>query len=324
MAGQTEARAQQFAYSDLEVEAARAAAERSLAEDLDDRGDITTRLFGEMPSEVVIEAAFVPRQDGILAGTRVADEVFAFIDQDVKINWHIGDGERLLRDRVAGVVTGRAGAILTGERSALNSLCHLSGIATLASEFVSLIESASPTCRLRDTRKTLPGLRMLEKAAVRAGGGLNHRLGLSDAVLVKDNHIAAFMPPDSRPVSTEEALAELRRHLLDLVVRARRQYPGVEIEIEADTIGVVEAAVVAGADTVLCDNMDSSQLEIAVGIARGRCRLEASGGVTIENVSGLAATGVDYIAVGAVTHSATALDIGLDLLGPELSGRNQS
>lgn len=317
MAGQREARAQKFAYSDLEVEAASAVAERSLAEDLDDRGDITTRLFGKASSAVVVEAVFVPRQDGILAGTRVVDEVFSSIDQDVKINWRIGDGERLLRDRAAGVITGPASVILAGERSALNSLCHLSGVATLAGRFVSLIESDAPGCRLRDTRKTLPGLRMLEKAAVRAGGGLNHRFGLSDAVLIKDNHIAAFMPPISKAGSDEGVPAELSRHLLDLVARARSQYPGVEIEIEADTIGVVEAAAAAGADTVLCDNMDSSQLEKAVDIAKGRCRLEASGGVTLENVSEIAATGVDYIAVGAVTHSATAIDIGLDLLGPE-------
>lgn len=319
MEGEGEARRQHFAYSDLEVEAARTAAERSLAEDLTERGDITTGLFSDMPSETVIEVAFIPRHDGVLAGTRVATEVFALIDEDVVVNWHIGDGERLVQDRVAGVVTGAASAILAGERSALNSLCHLSGIATLTSRFVSLIESVSPSCQLRDTRKTLPGLRILEKAAVRAGGGLNHRAGLSDAVLIKDNHIAAFMPPGTRGCCELDEPGELGSHLLDLVVQARTQYPDVEIEIEADTIGMVELAVAAGADTVLCDNMTSSQLEKAVEIARGRCKLEASGGVTLDNVVELAATGVDYIAVGAVTHSAAALDIGLDLLGPELS-----
>lgn len=324
MTGQEEARRKPFAYSDFEVEAARYAAELSLSEDLDHRGDITTQLFGEASSAVLIEAAFVPRQDGILAGTRVVDEVFTHIDQDVKVNWHIGDGEQLLRGHVAGVVAGAAGAILAGERSALNALCHLSGIATMASRFAAVIESVSPDCRLRDTRKTLPGLRLLEKAAVRAGGGYNHRLSLSDAVLIKDNHIASFISPVSTAESSEEAVAELTRHLLVLVMRARDRYPGIEVEIEADTIAMVEAAVAAGADTVLCDNMDSSQLEQAVGIASGRCRLEASGGVTLENVSALAATGVDYIAVGAVTHSAPALDIGLDLLGPGSSGRNQS
>ncbi|RIK09295.1 MAG: nicotinate-nucleotide diphosphorylase (carboxylating) [Acidobacteria bacterium] len=323
MAGQTEARAPQFAYTESEVKAARAAAERSLAEDLDDRGDITTRLFGEASSAAVIEAAFVPRENGILAGARVADEVFTLIDKGTEIRWLIGDGEQLVRGRAAAVLAGSADAILAGERSALNSLCHLSGIATMAHRFVSLIELASPDCRLRDTRKTHAGLRILEKAAVRAGGGINHRLNLSDAVLIKDNHIAAFL--DSRMPDRDGDLAssELEKRFRDLVVAAREQYPGVEIEIEADTIGVVEAAVAAGADTVLCDNMSPPELGQAVEVARGRCRLEASGGVTLENVSEVAATGVDYIAVGAVTHSAPALDIGLDLLGLGSSKGNE-
>jgi nicotinate-nucleotide pyrophosphorylase (carboxylating) len=236
------------------------------------------------------------RRDGVLAGTAVATEVFAQLDPAVTVTWDAADGDRLVAGQRIGTVTGPLRSILTGERSALNFLGHLSGIATLTRTYVDAITSGSggDRCRIRDTRKTTPGLRSLEKAAVRAGGGANHRGNLSDAVLIKDNHL---------------------RHcsIADAIDRAQARWPGVVVEVECDTLDQVAEAKAAGAALVLVDNMTPDEVARAVGIAGGAFPIEVSGGVTLDSVAAYAAAGADLISVGALTHSAPVLDIGLDL-----------
>ena len=204
------------------------------------------------------------------------------------------DGDRVAAGQSLLTVSGPIGPILTAERTALNLLCHLSGIATLTRRWVDAV--AGTGAQIRDTRKTLPGLRALEKYAVRCGGGVNHRMSLSDAALIKDNHVAAAG-------SVGAAFA---------AVRARA--PGLPLEVECDTLEQVAEALAAGADLILLDNFDVPALAQAVGLAGGRALLEASGGLTLASARAVAETGVDYLAVGALTHSAPALDIGLDLV----------
>ena len=191
-------------------------------------------------------------------------------------------------------VSGPVGVILTAERTALNLLCHLSGVATLTRRFAD--EVAGTDARIRDTRKTMPGMRALQKYAVRCGGGVNHRMSLSDAALVKDNHVAAAG-------SVGAAFAAVRR-----------QAPGVPVEVECDTLAQVAEALGAGADLILLDNFSVADMAAAVKLTAGRAKLEASGRITIDSARAVAQTGVDYLAVGALTHSAPVLDIGLDLL----------
>lgn len=326
-AGQSDARPVPFSYTEDEIGAAREAAQTALKEDLGELGDVTTTICGSLWSHLVVEAAFVTRVSGVLAGTRAAEEVFCQLDSESRVDWLVDDGDEIEPGMTVGVVEGRAGAVLAGERSALNLLCHLSGVATLTRQFVCEIERASDGCRLRDTRKTTPGLRFLEKAAVRAGGGTNHRIGLADGVLVKDNHLAilnsaqfgsslaAALDPSHR--------ADLVEYLRDVVATSRERLPDMEVEIEADTTEMVEVALEAGPDVVLCDNMNLSELARAVALTSGRCALEASGGVTLKSAAEIAATGVDFIAVGAVTHSAPALDIGLDFVDQAASDCKQ-
>lgn len=190
-----------------------------------------------------------------------------------------------------GRVQGRLASVLSAERTALNLLCHLSGIATMTRRYV---DAAGGASRIRDTRKTTPGLRSLEKAAVRAGGGVNHRASLSDSILVKDNHLAG--------VGIQRAVA-----------LAHSRWPGVTCEVECDNLEQVEVALAAGADMVLLDNMSPSEVAVAVEVVAGRVQVEVSGGVTLETVGAYAAAGADLISVGAITHSAPILDIGLDL-----------
>ena len=274
---------------DPPTSAVKEAVTRALAEDLGVLGDLTSTAL--IPSDAAGTAHFVSRRPGVLAGTAVATEVFAQLDPAVTLTWAATDGDHLEPGQRLGTVSGPLRSLLTGERSALNFLGHLSGIATVTAAYVA---AAGDRARIRDTRKTRPGLRALEKAAVRAGGGANHRGNLSDAVLIKDNHL--------RRCSIAEAIE-----------RAQSRWPGVVVEVECDTLDQVAEAKAAGATLVLVDNMTPDEVARAVGIAGGAFPIEVSGRVTLDTVAAYAAAGADLISVGALTHSAPVLDIGLDL-----------
>jgi nicotinate-nucleotide pyrophosphorylase (carboxylating) len=234
----------------------------------------------------------------VLAGTACATEVFAQIDPAVEVSWRVGDGSAVAEKAVVGTVAGSLRSVLTAERSALNFLCHLSGIATATRRFVAALDGRA---RVADTRKTLPGLRALEKAAVRAGGGVNHRGSLSDMVLVKDNHLSGM-------------------GISEAVARARAMWPGRGVEVECDRVDQVAEALAAGADLVMLDNMTPEQAEECVAVVRGGARpdvlVELSGGITLENVGAFADAGVDVVSTSAITQSAPALDIALDVRVP--------
>lgn len=264
----------------------------ALAEDLGESGDVTSALL--VPADRAVEALLVAREGGVFAGRAWGEEVLA--QCGCAADWAVRDGSGLEPDQVLAFVSGPARAVLGAERTLLNLLCRLSGIATLTARYVA---AARPAAVL-DTRKTTPGLRALEKAAVAAGGGTNHRAGLYDRVLVKDNHLA---------------LAGPGADLLALVERARGELPDAPVEIEADDLEGVERALVAGADWVLLDNMGPEDMRRAVALAAGRARLEASGRMTLERARAAAEVGVDAVSVGALTHSAPALDLGLDIAG---------
>jgi nicotinate-nucleotide pyrophosphorylase (carboxylating) len=265
---------------------------RALAEDLDAAGDVTT--VATVPATLVGAADLVARRDGVAAGLPVAALVFETVAQGrVRTEYGTADGATVTAGEVLATVRGPVRDLLTAERTALNLLGHLSGIATLTRTWVDAV--AGTGAHIRDTRKTLPGLRMLEKYAVRCGGGVNHRMSLSDAALVKDNHIAA----------ADGVVAAFRS--------VRERYPDLPLEVEADTVAQACAVIDAGADLVLLDNMSPDELREVVAYARGRARLEASGGLRLADARTVAQTGVDYLAVGALTHSAPVLDIGLDI-----------
>jgi len=274
----------------------REAVARALAEDLGPLGDITAAL---LPAGATLTADLVARGSGVLAGTACVDEVFAQLDPSVTVAWNATDGASVEAGQVLATVDGPLRSVLTGERSALNFLCHLSGIASETARYRAATGGQAAVC---ETRKTLPGLRALEKAAVRAGGGANHRGSLSDMVLVKDNHLAGF-----RAVGLGIA---------DAVGRARSMWPGRGVEVECDRLDQVVAAVEAGADVVMLDNMTPDEAAECVAVVRSGPRpstiLEVSGGVTLETVGAYAATGVDLISTSAITQSAPALDIALD------------
>jgi len=284
---------------DPPVTAVREAVGRALAEDLGVLGDLTSTAL--IPAGAVGTGHFVARVPGVLAGTAVAREVFAQLDPAVAVTWAAADGDVLTAGQRLGTVTGPLRSVLTGERSALNFLGHLSGVATLTRAHVDACGSQS-RCRIRDTRKTTPGLRALEKAAVRAGGGVNHRGNLSDAVLIKDNHLRHLADSMGAPGSIGEA-----------VDRARARWPGAVVEVECDTLDQVAEAKAAGADLVLVDNMSPDEVAQAVAIAGGAMPIEVSGRVTVDSVAAYAAAGADLVSVGALTHSAPVLDIALDL-----------
>ena len=281
---------------DPPVSAVREAIARALAEDLGVLGDLTS--IALIPADTVGTGYFVARAAGVLAGTAAATEVFAQLDPAVAVSWAAADGDPVTAGQRIGTVTGPLRSLLTGERSALNFLGHLSGIATLTRAYVDAAAEASAGnaahCRIRDTRKTIPGLRALEKAAVRAGGGANHRGNLSDAVLIKDNHL--------RHCGIGEA-----------VRRARERWPGAVVEVECDTLDQLVEAKEAGADLALVDNMTPDEVAKAVVLADGVLPVEVSGGVTLDSVAAFAAAGADLVSVGALTHSAPVLDIALDL-----------
>ena len=276
---------------DPPVTAVREAVERALAEDLGVLGDLTSTAL--IPADATGTGHFVARSAGVLAGTAAATEVYRQLDGLVRLSWSAADGATVEAGQRIGIVTGPLRSVLTGERSALNFLGHLSGIATLTRAHV---EAAGPEgrSRIRDTRKTTPGLRALEKAAVRAGGGANHRGNLSDAVLIKDNHL---------------------RHcgIAEAVRRARERWPGAVVEVECDTLDQLVEAKAAGADLALVDNMTPDEVAKAAVLADGVLPIEVSGRVTLATVAAYAAAGADLISVGALTHSAPVLDIALDL-----------
>ena len=289
----TDGEATLASWVDPPVSAVREVVARALAEDLEPLGDVTAALLDPATTGT---AALVARSPGVLAGRLAATCAFASTDETVTVDWRLPDGSPVGPGDVVATVSGPLAAILTAERTALNLLCHLSGVATLTARYV----AAAGGVRIWDTRKTTPGLRSLEKAAVRAGGGANHRGNLSEWVLVKDNHLAAL-------------------GVTEAVRRARARWPGRTVQVEADRIEQLEEAITAGADIVLLDNMSLDEIGRCV-VLRGdasRPLLEVSGGVDLETVGAIAATGVDLVSVGALTHSAPVLDIGLDIAAPD-------
>ncbi len=260
----------------------------ALAEDLGERGDVTSLVT--IPEGTRARGRVVARSGGVFAGRAFGEEVLRQMGVDA--TWQAVDGTVLSPGEPVVGVDGPARAVLSAERTLLNGMSHLSGIATQTARFV---EAARPA-KVLDTRKTTPGWRALEKAAVAAGGGVNHRIGLFDMVLVKDNHLAIG--------GVELAAA---------VARARDELPGVPVEVEADDLDGVRLALAAGADRVLLDNMDEDTMRQAVELCRGRAETEGSGGMDLAGVARAAACGVDYVSVGALTHSSPALDLALDI-----------
>ena len=264
----------------------------ALREDAGRGGDLTTDAL--IAPERTAVAQIVARATGILAGIDVAALAFHLLDDRIEFRALARDGDRVGPDQPVARICGSARAILTGERTALNLLGRLSGIATATRALVDRI--AGTQARITDTRKTTPGLRALERYAVRCGGGINHRFGLDDAVLIKDNHLA--LSP-----SIHAAVAAARRRAGHMV----------KVEVEVDTLEQLREAIAEPIDAVLLDNMSAATLREAMGIVNGRVVTEASGGVTLENVRALAETGVDVISVGSITHSAPALDFSLEV-----------
>jgi nicotinate-nucleotide pyrophosphorylase (carboxylating) len=280
---------------DAPVATVRALVAAALAEDLIPLGDISAAL---LPPDSRADARFIARTDGVVAGTACVDETFRQVDAAISCEWSITDGEPVAAGGVIGTVTGPLASVLTAERTALNFLGHLSGVATRTRAFV---DAAAPL-RVWDTRKTTPGLRALEKAAVRAGGGRNHRGNLSDWVMFKDNHLTAL-------------------GIDDAVRAARDRWPGRTVHVECERIEQLRQALDAGADAVLLDNMTPDEVREAVAVASEhaqatgtrRALLEVSGGITLETVGAYAHTGADVVSSGSLTNSAPVLDIGLDI-----------
>lgn len=269
-----------------------AAIDAALREDMPE-GDVTSDSI--IPAQARSEAYFLAKEDGVLAGLSVAARVFERIDPAVIFIERFRDGATFSKSDKLARIKGPTSALLKGERTALNFLQHLCGVATVTRRFVEAV--AGTKTRILDTRKTVPGLRLLDKYAVRAGGGTNHRISLSDMVLIKDNHL--------RHVGS----------VAEAVRRARgRVRPGVRIEVEAANLLQVREALAAGADMIMLDNMPLETMRQAVGLAGGRVPLEASGNMTLDRVRSVAETGVDFISVGALTHSARAVDISLDFV----------
>ncbi len=267
----------------------------ALAEDLPS-GDITTEAL--IPPDISAKASILVKREGVLAGIDVAKEVFRQVDPSLKFKTLVKDGERVRKGKVVAAVEGRAGSILKAERTALNFLQHLSGIATETARYVQAAKGTEAV--ITDTRKTIPGLRVLEKYAVKVGGGRNHRMNLSDGVLIKDNHLVALR---SLGIGLGEAVRSAKRN-------AGKK---VKVEVEVESIEQVREALNAGADIIMLDNMKPEDMRRAVKLVKGRALLEASGGITLDNVRTVAGTGVDLISIGALTHSARALDISLEL-----------
>lgn len=266
---------------------------------------VVRALAEDMPGEDVTSAATIPgsasatgdlvaRGDGVVSGLAVAELVFRYVvGERLTLERHVRDGDRVTRGDLVLTVTGPTGLLLTAERTALNYLCHLSGIATTTARWVAAVEGTG--ARVRDSRKTIPGYRHLAKYAVRCGGGVNHRTSLSDQALIKDNHVLAA----GGVVPAYEAVLAA--------------YPGLPVQVEVTTLAQLEELLAVGADQILLDNMSTETMAEAVRITAGRAALEASGGLTVDRAAEVAATGVTFLAVGALTHSAPVLDIAMDL-----------
>jgi nicotinate-nucleotide pyrophosphorylase (carboxylating) len=283
---------QSLVEAGLDVAAVDALIRATLAEDLGGGQDVTS--VATVPAEQAATLDLAARAPGVVAGIPVAARVFELeSDGASEVVMVRRDGERVRGGDVVLTVTGRTRSLLVCERTALNLLCHLSGVATATAAWADAL--AGSRARVRDTRKTTPGLRALEKYAVRCGGGVNHRMGLWDAALVKDNHVVAA-----------GGVAQAFRAVRD-------RFPGIPVEVEVDSLDQLEAVVAAGADLVLLDNFSPAQTAEAVARVAGRCQLESSGGLSLVVAADYARTGVDFLAVGALTHSAPVLDLGADL-----------
>ncbi|MDB1086661.1 carboxylating nicotinate-nucleotide diphosphorylase [Streptomyces sp. ACA25] len=274
----------------------------AIEEDLDQGVDVTT--VATVPEEAVATADLTAREAGTVAGLRVAEAVLSVVcTEEFEVERHVADGDRVVAGQVLLTVTARTRDLLTGERSALNLLGRLSGIATATRAWADALEGTG--AKVRDTRKTTPGLRALEKFAVRCGGGVNHRMSLSDAALIKDNHVLAAGGVAEAFTAVRTALEEAGS-------------AGTPIEVEVDRLDQIEPVLALGADLLLLDNFTPEETRQAVELVAGRATLESSGRLTLGNARAYAGTGVDYLAVGGLTHSAPVLDIGLDLrAGPE-------
>lgn len=279
-------------HAKLDPAAVAEAVRVALREDLDTAGDITSA--ATIPADAPATATFGARKPGTLAGLPIAEAAFRAIDASVRFTYVKNDGDRIDAGQVAAHVEGPARAILAGERVALNYLCHLSGVATATAALVDRIKGTKAI--ILDTRKTTPGMRAFEKYAVVCGGGQNHRFGLYDAILIKDNHIAVAG-------GVAEAIRSARAHA-----------PGKKLEIEVTSLPELEEAMKEAPDIVMLDNMPPPMMREAVALVGGRAKIEASGNITIDTVRAVAETGVDFISSGWITHSAPALDLGLDVV----------
>ncbi|MCL0060919.1 carboxylating nicotinate-nucleotide diphosphorylase [Dehalococcoidia bacterium] len=272
----------------------RAIVDHAIKEDLG-QGDVTTDAL--IPPALEVRASILVKASGVLAGIEVAEIVFQQVDPSLIFERLVQDGTGMQAGSIVGVVTGKAAGILKAERVALNFLQHLSGIATETAKYVAAV--AGTRARILDTRKTTPGLRLLEKYAVRTGGGQNHRQNLGDGVLIKDNHLAALRAGGVG--------------LGEVIKRARANVPRhLKIEVEVDTVEQAQIALDAGADILLLDNMRPADMHRVVELVDGRALTEASGGITLDNVRAVAETGVDFISIGTLTHSVKALDISIE------------
>jgi nicotinate-nucleotide pyrophosphorylase (carboxylating) len=285
-----------FVRVQLTLAEIRRAVRAALAEDLGG-GDVTT--LATVPAAAQSVALMNAREPLVVAGLEFAVVAFKQLSPKVKIQKLARDGDKLAAGKPLLKISGPSRAVLSAERVALNFIQRLSGVATATAQFVDAVRGTET--RILDTRKTTPGWRRFEKNAVKCGGGKNHRIGLFDMVLIKDNHLVALQ--DEKPNAVAAAIA-----------RAREKFPRLKVEVEADTLAQVAQAADAGADIILLDNMSNAQLRAAVKLIRGRATTEASGGVNLKTVRGIAQTGVDYISVGAITHSSRAVDIGLDFV----------
>jgi nicotinate-nucleotide pyrophosphorylase (carboxylating) len=264
--------------------------ERVLAEDLGIGGDVTSN--ATIPGDAMLEAVMAVREDVVLAGLPLAEMFFQALDAEVTIERLADDGDRVLAGNAVLRLSGNARQMLAAERSALNTLQHMTGVATLTRRYADLIEGTG--CILLDTRKTVPGLRILDKYAARMGGAENHRIRLDDGLLIKDNHVA------------------VAGGVAEAVEAARHASTGLVIQVEVDRIDQIEPALAAGAERLLLDNMPPTMLREAVALVAGRVPTEASGGVRLDTIRAIAETGVTYVSVGRITQSAPAVDIGLD------------
>jgi nicotinate-nucleotide pyrophosphorylase (carboxylating) len=267
--------------------------QRALEEDIGS-GDVTTQIT--LPEDLNLIGEIVAREDGIVGGLEIVGLVFQLVDGPVEMACHVADGDFIATGQTLAKVRGPGIGILSGERVALNFLQRMSGIATLTRRFVDAVEGSKAV--ILDTRKTAPGLRVLDKLAVKLGGGENHRFGLYDMVLIKDNHIAAAG-------SITQAVNKVRAGGAE----------GLAIEVEVTSMGEFQEALALRPDRIMLDNMTLQDMARAVALASGQVELEASGNVTLENVADIAATGVDFISIGALTHSVRALDISLEITG---------